>query len=242
MSNASYEAHDAQWLVLAAAVSKTEQTLSSRTDILIHVAGMRSNRSYVGGYLRDGEYLSQSKALTAALAWCATHLDDFAPTYSGRVSAHVESYGAAVLAADASRSALSSHEAAYTGWSRYWLVTSSNGLIHRSMNCPTCNKGRQSTMFALLPSLSGAEFTAAVEALGPSLCSVCFPEAPVEVVDGAKLPSRITNLLFSQSGQSGFFAELAKYNAAAGQRAEAAAKRAETKRLAEARRIARYAR
>jgi hypothetical protein len=62
-------------------------------------------------------------------------------------------------------------------WSRFFLVTSSAGHIHSSMNCSTC---RPTTSFGWLPDVSGLTEVEAVEAHGPTLCSVCFPSAPVE--------------------------------------------------------------
>ena len=83
-------------------------------------------------------------------------------------------------------------------WSRYWLVTSSDGHIHSSTHCHTCNKGLSRTGFALTPSLSGKETAEAVEALGPALCTACFPEAPVESREQATIPARIALCLFEQ--------------------------------------------
>ena len=68
-------------------------------------------------------------------------------------------------------------EESYTGWSRFFLVTSSVGHIHSSRSCSTC---RPTTTFGWLPGLSGKTEAEAVEAHGPALCSVCFPSAPVE--------------------------------------------------------------
>ena len=65
----------------------------------------------------------------------------------------------------------------YEGWSRFFLVTNSNGHIHRNMNCSTC---RPSTVFAWLPDLSGLTEKDAVDEHGTILCSVCFPTAPAE--------------------------------------------------------------
>jgi hypothetical protein len=62
-------------------------------------------------------------------------------------------------------------------WSRFFLVTSSNGHIHSSMHCSTCT---WTTTFGWHPQLSGLTESDAVNELGPILCSVCFPSAPVE--------------------------------------------------------------
>jgi len=83
-------------------------------------------------------------------------------------------------------------------WSRYWLVTSSDGHVHRSRHCHTCNKGRQATGFALTPSLSGQSDSEAVAALGPALCSACFPEAPVESREQATIPARLALTLWQE--------------------------------------------
>lgn len=72
-------------------------------------------------------------------------------------------------------------ELSYTGWSRFFLVTSSPGHIHSSMHCSSC---RPTTTYGWLPELSGKSEKAAVEAHGPALCSVCFPTAPVSMVGG----------------------------------------------------------
>ncbi len=66
-------------------------------------------------------------------------------------------------------------------WSRFFLVTNTNGHIHSSLNCSTC---RIDTQFAWLPTLSGLTEAEAVEAHGSILCSVCFPSAPVEWTNG----------------------------------------------------------
>jgi len=62
-------------------------------------------------------------------------------------------------------------------WSRFFLVTSSDGHIHSSMSCQTC---RWSTTFGWLPELSGQTEADAVALRGPALCTVCFPSAPTE--------------------------------------------------------------
>lgn len=70
----------------------------------------------------------------------------------------------------------------YTGWSRFFLVTSSKGHIHSSMGCSTC---RPSTRYGWLPELSGKAEAEAVAECGPALCTVCFPTAPLEWTEQA---------------------------------------------------------
>jgi hypothetical protein len=69
----------------------------------------------------------------------------------------------------------------YTGWSRFFLVTSSPGHVHSSMHCSSC---RPTTTYGWLPELSGKDEATAVGELGPTLCSVCFTSAPTEHVGG----------------------------------------------------------
>lgn len=64
------------------------------------------------------------------------------------------------------------------GWTRFFTVPA--GHIHQSTNCSTCNKGQYRTQFGWNPELSGLTEAEAVAKLGPTLCSVCFPSAPVE--------------------------------------------------------------
>jgi hypothetical protein len=67
-------------------------------------------------------------------------------------------------------------------WSRFFLVTSSTGHIHSSMGCSTC---RITTTYGWLPEMSGlteADAMTHLDNIGvgrSTLCSVCFPDAPV---------------------------------------------------------------
>lgn len=74
------------------------------------------------------------------------------------------------------RIAIDDHEQGYTGWQRYFLVTSTPGHVHRTMRCHTTFA---TTTFAPLPFLAGLGDEEAVYMLGETLCTVCFPEAPV---------------------------------------------------------------
>lgn len=63
-------------------------------------------------------------------------------------------------------------------WSRYFLATSSNGHIHSSTSCSTCNNGYGRTNFNWLTEFSGADADAMIEIFGEDMCSECFPSAP----------------------------------------------------------------
>jgi hypothetical protein len=85
-------------------------------------------------------------------------------------------------------------EDTYTGWSRFFVVTSSNGHIHSSRACSTCYP---TTTYGWLPNLSGKTEAEAIKHFGPAaeaLCSVCFPNAPVARMD-ANLTQKQTDAL-----------------------------------------------
>lgn len=74
-------------------------------------------------------------------------------------------------------------------WTRFFLVTNTNGHIHSTTACRTCVA---TTTFAWLPELSGLSEHDAVGAHGSILCTVCFPEAPVEWTNGESHTARTT--------------------------------------------------
>jgi len=77
---------------------------------------------------------------------------------------------------------------AENGWSRFFLVTNTNGHIHSSRDCSTCN---DKTNFAWITTLSGLKEKDAVEQEGEILCTVCYPTAPSEYTSGESKPKRI---------------------------------------------------
>lgn len=114
--------------------------------------------------------------------------------------------------------ALNSEFVARGGWDRYWLVASSTGHIHSSQSCHTCNKGKNATEFALVPSLSNMKVEVAVQALGAGLCSVCFPDAPVEMQEQMKISKTLATVLREQ-GESAFVEARQKAQARADKKA-----------------------
>lgn len=117
----------------------------------------------------------------------------------------VERYDKAVKEYGEAVSAMRAHEANYTGWSRFWLVTSSPGHVHSSLHCSSC---KLRTTFALVPDLSGNNEHGAVAMFGPAMCTVCFPSAPT----GAK----ISKALAESVGTPKFTTNLAKHMAKQG--------------------------
>jgi hypothetical protein len=60
-------------------------------------------------------------------------------------------------------------------WNRYFLVTNSNGHVHRNQSCSTCFA---TTEYAWLVELADCDEAAMVAEFGEKACTVCFPDAP----------------------------------------------------------------
>lgn len=104
----------------------------------------------------------------------------------------------------AAHEAVVGHERAYTGWDRYWLVTTSNGHVHADRACRTL---RPTTGLALVPMLSGTTAAAAIDLLGNTMCTVCFPDAPV---DPMTIPAKVTMVLMEE-GEDAFLRAMRKH-------------------------------
>ena len=210
----NYYQHDTTWLELARALEAANLRVESAGRTLLYAADWTQyDRSGSQWRPRKGGYPKfRFEAVKEVREELASQTEPM-PIRGYRQSAAdlVAEYDATVDARGAALEALWAHDKLYTGWERYFLVVSSPGLIHSSTRCSTCNKGRTDTLFALLPTLSGQSYSDAVDVLGPSLCSVCFPQAPVAVVDGPKIPVRVAEVLFGQ-GPEAFLAALEAHN------------------------------
>lgn len=71
------------------------------------------------------------------------------------------------------------------GWTRAFLVNNSSGHVHRDMHCSTCFP---TTSYMWLPAYSGSDEEQIIEAAGERACTICYPDAPVEVLSR---PSRM---------------------------------------------------
>ncbi|MFD7835673.1 SPOR domain-containing protein [Streptomyces sp. NPDC059761] len=86
------------------------------------------------------------------------------------------------------------------GWSRFFLVQ--DGHIHRGGHAgwdSDCHSLRSTTLLYWQPELSGKTEQEAVTALGPTMCTICFPSAPLEWTRGKTLEEQG---FCSGSGQS----------------------------------------
>jgi hypothetical protein len=78
------------------------------------------------------------------------------------------------------------YEAEYSRrpWTRFFLVISSDGHIHRNTLCSSFPR----TQHGWQPALSGKVEAEAVATLGPRMCTKCFSSAPVEWTKGVAKP------------------------------------------------------
>ena len=228
MTNAATteQAHDEQLLALFTAADKAEQQLDWKTATYRRESLDRRH----GWKVKDDRTMNevaddlQARRDEQTAYWTENKYTDAADVdhmiaYSvGELDKVEKAYFEAKDVADTARYEITAHERNYTGWQRYFLVTSSAGLVHASMTCSTCNKGRQATTFALLPSCSGRSHEALVAALGPSLCSVCFPDAPVAWTDEQRISPNVATVLATE-GEEAFWTALAESRAKASKRA-----------------------
>jgi hypothetical protein len=184
---------DTELAALHHALAKVTQNRAWAIGSIHDLAGTRKYRPVTwadrkGGYDYTATDAEAIAIVTEALA--AAQAD----TYTGPISTYDLLYGAKShgitrlpeLDAELDRlmGEIARLEAEHTarGWSRFFLVTSSTGHIHSSMGCSTC---RVTTTYGWLPEMSGkteAEAMSHLDEIGvgrSTLCSVCFPDAPV---------------------------------------------------------------
>jgi hypothetical protein len=183
ITTATPAAIDAELARLYLAEAKAEQRVASALVTLRRALDQRENRSG----RRPFWPISAPDTIDTARARAAA--GDTAPSlYSYRPFAElVDTYDTAVAGADAieaEAAPLNAEFARRGGWSRFFVVQNNNGHIHSSMSCQTCNRNGARTEFGWNPELSGLSEAEAVAKLGPSLCTVCFPTAPVEWTEG----------------------------------------------------------
>ena len=199
---------DTIYLKRLAAYHRAADALSYATDRVLRESGdvvrvQYSSRSWHSHIVRKGTALPSYPVY----ADVQPHLLTVQECVDGRLATadSLDTLARATVVCQEAQSACREVDAEYNRrpWSRYWLVTSSDGHIHRSCHCSTCNKGLRRTGFALTPFLSGTSDAVAVADLGPALCSVCFPDAPVDSREQARIPARLA-LALAEEGVEAF--------------------------------------
>lgn len=199
MSNAAESAHDTRLLELHREWAQAEQQLGWAMNTIMQSTDKRSQAESYRNFKRVPDPRPFSEALATMQAAVAEG-EGYDAKYSW--PKYLDRYETTKVAAQAARQAVLDHEDRYTGWTRFWLVTSSPGHVHKSRHCSSCNF---KTTYALVPTLSALTEQAAVETFGPAMCSVCFPSAPT----GAK----ISKALAESVGTPQWDKNLAKHQA-----------------------------
>ena len=156
------------------------RVLTSLTASAQHAFGVRASGTY-GSRTRWTTTTEEAWDRVEAAAANGDAYNTSLPTGSHHPSQLLAAREAAVDAHSEIRERIWALSVEYTGWSRFFVVTSSAGHIHSSTGCHTC---RDTTTYGWLPNLSGQSEALAVETHGAALCTVCFPSAPVAWVGG----------------------------------------------------------
>lgn len=176
MSNDTPRQIDERLAEMYGELATIKRHVASDASMIYSAAGAR--REYYGRELRYNmsfeEALQKAEKLVADQGFRYHDAED-----------HLKSYRQGLKDTHAKLDEIEEQDSLYTGWSRFFVVTSSQGHIHSSMHCKSCY---DTTTFGWLPHLSGWSEAEAVEACGPALCSVCFPSAPVEHQGGKISP------------------------------------------------------
>lgn len=173
------KAHDEAEAALYAELERAQRRLASETDRAHRAVG--DKHEYRGRRqvwkMRDTDAVARVRELAAA------HPEQH--PYEGSINHRhpvlvARDLTAAQAKVDELHAAIDAMEEIYlqAPWQRYFPCLNADGHIHASLRgCPTV---RFDTAMGWTPGLSGHTVKEAVAELGPTLCSVCFPSAPVE--------------------------------------------------------------
>jgi hypothetical protein len=176
-SPAEFDAHE---LVLMNDLAGAERTLGA---VLGHVHRMAGDTKARPG--RGSVPYWQLSDEEAALALTAMTANGDEYDYQARCRPSEALARLAQLAEHAAslRDAISKMERVYreNPWTRWYPCLNRDGHIHSDDRaCPTLHRDGNMTDMGWETSLSGQPVAVVIEALGPRLCSVCFPGAPAE--------------------------------------------------------------
>lgn len=174
MTEIRHEAEiDTKLADIMSAESKQAQAIASAKSGLQHACSFRDR-------YRDEEP-TLAEVITVASEQVAA--PDAAEWFKNQISAYLQKIADAQYQIRVLRDEAAPLNAEFNAkqWSRFFLVTNTNGHIHSEMSCSTCFFD---TSFGWLPELSGMTEKDAVEAYGAILCSICYPSAPVEWTNG----------------------------------------------------------
>lgn len=136
-------------------------------------------------YSRSGRRAMPVREAVAKLK--TTMEDDSLPSYRRKeLERKLERLNEHVVTVDSLESELQTFDSEWVRrgrWPRAFLATGGSGHVHSSRACSTCNKGEEPTRFAWMTEYSGQSEAEIVDAAGERACTVCYPSAPVSVLN-----------------------------------------------------------
>jgi hypothetical protein len=153
-----------------AAAREVDTMIAAKWDMFWEIDGRRRNEQQKLESTRSS--LSRMKEGDRQFA----QFTDLVAWYEGEVSTLAQA------AAMVRKDAIELDELLYTGWTRFFLVKH----IHSSMSCSSF---RPTTRVGWLPNVSGLTEAEAVKEHGATLCTICYPSAPVELTTAAVDPN-----------------------------------------------------
>lgn len=144
--------HDTKLAALYFDLERFRRTEAYQRDRIIRSAGVvtrRFGKETKRGWGSEEEYFSFNEAV--AILSKREDRDS---------SIYLAEYDQTTALIEATEEAIEIAESEYTGWSRFFLVTSSQGHIHSSMRCTSCYR---TTQYGWLPELSGKTEVETVE-------------------------------------------------------------------------------
>jgi len=146
----------------------------------VQVGRERESVHYAARHRRTYDRSQQwNHTLDEGIATLTAQGDEYLLSYGKTAAQVLAGLAAARAAAEAQRLVYQAADDEYAGWSRFFLVV--GGHIHSSLHCSTCY---DTTIIGWLPQLSGLTEADAVAEYGAVLCTVCYPSAPVDHVNG----------------------------------------------------------
>jgi hypothetical protein len=165
--------------------AKLESQLQTLFNFKIHP--MAGDKQESRGWGKGHRWLLTDEDALSLVQHLADEEDLYVPQLGMRPSEMIGNHDRIVASAKALWDAIVDAERVWQDrrWTRWFPCLNADGHVHATFSgCPTVNRGQYATQMGWATELSGTPVEVAVQmppvGLGPRLCSVCFPEAPVE--------------------------------------------------------------
>ena len=162
--------------------AKTEQKLRTLFDFKVHP--MAGDRQESLGWGRGRRWLMSDEDALSLVQHLADEDDVHSPQLGASPSEIIGRHDQITASMEALWNAITEAEQIWQEhrWTRWFPCLNADGHVHSTMRgCPTV---RWDTQMGWATELSGTPLGTAIQmppvGLGPRLCSVCFPDAPVE--------------------------------------------------------------